>query len=143
MPSNSQGIGYHDTSDHREAGGISQDYDNNGTLQYAPSQREGDMHTMPANDPSQLHQDQLKVVHEGHYQARQGQANLEMTPSTNRHTLTVGSRVQVPATDGTAKYGVIRWIGFVKQVWQEVIAGIEMVSSIQHSRTLTIVLSAG
>ena len=133
MLSNSQGIGYHDTShqtDHREAGGISQDYDNNSTLQYAaklPSQKEGDMHPMPANDPSQLHQDQLKVVHEGHYQARQGQANLEMTPSTNRHTLTVGSRVQVPATDGTAKYGVIRWIGFVKQVWQEEIAGIEMV----------------
>lgn len=40
--------------------------------------------------------------------------------------LRVGSRIQLPSSDSTMKYGVIKWIGFVTRVQGEV-AGIELV----------------
>lgn len=47
-------------------------------------------------------------------------------PEEMSGTLGVGSPIQVPAIDGTIKYGTIKWIGFVPNI-QERIAGLEMV----------------
>ena len=50
------------------------------------------------------------------------------TPGEVSYNLGVGSLIQLPAADGTIKYGTIKWIGLVQNVQGE-IAGIEMVSS--------------
>ena len=48
--------------------------------------------------------------------------------------LKVGSPVQLPAVDGSMKYGTIRWIGHVPNVSEE-IAGLEMVNDIFRTRS--------
>ena len=47
-------------------------------------------------------------------------------PESPAHNLKVGSPVQLPAVDGSVKYGTIRWMGHVPSVSVE-IAGLEMV----------------
>ena len=53
------------------------------------------------------------------------QVTLDPVPG-EAYNLGVGSLIQIPAADGTTKYGTIKWIGFVQDVQGEV-AGIEMV----------------
>ena len=45
------------------------------------------------------------------------------------HCLGVGSLIQLPATDGSVKYGTIKWIGLIRNV-QGNVAGIELVITI-------------
>ena len=43
------------------------------------------------------------------------------------HGLEVGSMVEVPMQDGLPRYAVIRWIGFLPQLKDKLVAGLELV----------------
>jgi len=43
------------------------------------------------------------------------------------HGLEVGSMVEVPMSDALPRYGVIRWIGFLPQIPDKLVAGLELV----------------
>ena len=43
------------------------------------------------------------------------------------HCLEVGSKVEVPMSDGPPRYGVIRWIGNLPQLKDKLVAGLELV----------------
>lgn len=43
------------------------------------------------------------------------------------HGLEVGSMVEVPMQDGLPRYGVIHWIGFLPQLKDKLVAGLELV----------------
>ena len=43
------------------------------------------------------------------------------------HGLEVGSMVEIPMQDGPPRYGVIHWIGFLPQLTDRLVAGLELV----------------
>ena len=43
------------------------------------------------------------------------------------HGLEVGSKVEVPMSDGHPVYGVIRWIGILPQLKDKLVTGLELV----------------
>ena len=52
----------------------------------------------------------------------EGQTNVD-----NPHGFEVGSLVECPMADGPPRHGIIRWIGYLPQVKDKLVAGVELV----------------
>ena len=79
--------------------------------------------------------DQVKDALKGDYKyphADHPPSRSQSSPQVSgKGNLKVGSPVQLPAVDGSIKYGTIRWIGLVPNL-SEAVAGVEMVNNMSH-----------
>ncbi|XP_022777778.1 ubiquitin carboxyl-terminal hydrolase CYLD-like [Stylophora pistillata] len=85
-----------------------------------------DVEMLP-NDPSeQLHTQSQTILPNSEMEANTRNGESGSLAVDNHHGLEVGSMIEVPMANGYPRYGVIRWIGFLPNVKDKLVAGLEL-----------------